>query len=123
VAAETARAVERFSALEGLLGRRAGLLSGGEQRMVALARALARHPKVLVVDELSLGLAPRVVDDLGRVLRSVVDEEGTGVLLVEQHLAVALALARRAYVMERGRIVAEGPSTEIVADPGGPLTL
>jgi branched-chain amino acid transport system ATP-binding protein len=121
VAAETARAVERFPALADLLGRRAGLLSGGEQRMVAVARALARHPRILLVDEMSLGLAPQVVDDLGRVLRSVADHEGTGVLLVEQHLDVVLALATRAYVMDRGRIVAEGPAAEIAADPG-PLT-
>jgi branched-chain amino acid transport system ATP-binding protein len=122
VAAETARAVARFPALGDLLGRRAGLLSGGEQRMVAVARALARHPRVLLVDEMSLGLGPRVVDDLARVLRSVVDEEGTGVLLVEQHLDVALALARRAYVMDRGRIIDEGLSSEIAARPG-PLAL
>jgi branched-chain amino acid transport system ATP-binding protein len=122
VAAETARAVARFPALGDLLGRRAGLLSGGEQRMVAVARALARHPRVLLVDEMSLGLGPRVVDDLARVLRSVVEEEGTGVLLVEQHLDVALALARRAYVMDRGRIVDEGPASEIAARPG-PLAL
>jgi len=121
VAAETARAVERFPALADLLGRRAGLLSGGEQRMMAVAVALARHPKILLIDELSLGLAPRVVDDLGRVLRSVVEEEGTGVLLVEQHLEVALSLATRAYVMDRGRIVAQGPATEIASRPG-PLT-
>ena len=76
--------------------------------MVALARALARHPRLLLVDELSLGLGPRVVDDLTRVLHAVVEEEGTGVLLVEQHLDVALALAGRAYVMDRGRLVAEG---------------
>jgi len=122
VAAETALAVQRFPALGDLLGRRAGLLSGGEQRMLALARALARHPRILLVDELSLGLGPRVVDGLGRVLRAVVAEEGTGVLLVEQHLDVALALAGRAYVMDRGRIVAEGPSAEIASDPG-PLTI
>ena len=118
MAVETGRAVERFPALGDLLGRRAGLLSGGEQRMVAMARALARHPDVLLVDEMSLGLGPRIVDDLGRVLRSVVDDEGTGVLLVEQHLDVALALAGRAYVMERGRIVAEGTSAEIAGNPG-----
>ncbi|HEX7277092.1 MAG TPA: ATP-binding cassette domain-containing protein [Acidimicrobiales bacterium] len=118
LATETARAVERFPALAELLGRRAGLLSGGEQRMVALARALARHPQVLLVDELSLGLGPRVVADLGRVLRQVVDEEGTAVLLVEQHLDVAVALAARAYVMERGRIVAEGPAAEIATGTG-----
>ena len=116
VAAETARAVERFPALADLLGRRAGLLSGGEQRMVAVARALARHPQVLLVDEMSLGLGPQVVDDLSRVLRAVVADEGTGVLLVEQHLNLALGLASWAYVMDRGRIVAEGPSGEIAAD-------
>jgi len=118
LAVETARAVERFPALGDLLGRRAGLLSGGEQRMVAMARALARHPEVLLVDEMSLGLGPRVVDDLGRVLRSAVLEEGTGVLLVEQHLDVALAFAGRAYVMDRGRIVSEGSSAEIARNPG-----
>ena len=118
VAAETARAVERFRALADLLGRRAGLLSGGEQRMVAVARALARHPQVLLVDEMSLGLGPQVVDDLGRALRAVVAEEGTAVLLVEQHLNVALGLASWAYVMNRGRIVDEGPSADIAADPG-----
>jgi len=120
VAAETALAVERFPALADLLGRRAGLLSGGEQRMVAVARALARHPQILLVDEMSLGLGPRVVDDLGRVLRSVAAQEGTGILLVEQHLDVALALATRAYVMERGHVVAEGPSSD-VADVAGDL--
>jgi branched-chain amino acid transport system ATP-binding protein len=117
VTAETARAVERFPALADLLGRRAGLLSGGEQRMVAVARALARHPRVLLVDEMSLGLGPQVVDDLGRALRAVVADEGTGVLLVEQHLNVALGLASWAYVMDRGRIVEEGPSADIAADP------
>ena len=122
VAAETARAVERFPALGDLLGRRAGLLSGGEQRMVALARALARHPRLLLVDELSLGLGPRVVDDLARVLRAVVEEDSTGVLLVEQHLDVALALAGRAYVMDRGRVVTEGSAAEIASRPG-PLGL
>ena len=110
VTAEIARAIERFPALADLLDRRAGLLSGGEQRMVAVARALARHPKILLVDEMSLGLGPQVVDALGRVLGAVVAEEGTAVLLVEQHLDVALALASRAYVMDHGRIVDEGPS-------------
>jgi branched-chain amino acid transport system ATP-binding protein len=113
VTAETAQAIERFPALADLLGRRAGLLSGGEQRMVAVARALAGHPKVLLVDEMSLGLGPQVVDDLGRVLRAVVADEGTGILLVEQHLDVALSLTSRAYVMDRGRIVDEGLSADL----------
>jgi branched-chain amino acid transport system ATP-binding protein len=85
--------------------------------MVAMARALARHPRILLADEMSLGLGPRVVDDVARVLRTAAAEEGTGVLLVEQHLNVALALAARAYVMDRGRIVEEGPSADIAADP------
>jgi len=122
VATELALAVERFPALADLLGRRAGLLSGGEQRMVAVARALARHPQVLLIDEMSLGLAPLVVEDVGRVLAQVAAAEGTAVLLVEQHLDLALALAPRAYVLDRGRIVAEGPSPEIAANPG-PLTI
>jgi branched-chain amino acid transport system ATP-binding protein len=113
VEAETAKAVERFPALAGLLDRRAGLLSGGEQRMVALARALARHPRVLVVDEVSTGLGPQVVGAVGDVLRAVADTDGTSILMVEQLPDVARAVADRAYVMDRGRVVAEGPAGEV----------
>jgi branched-chain amino acid transport system ATP-binding protein len=117
VEAETDRAVDRFQALAGLLDRRAGLLSGGEQRMVALARALARRPQVLLVDEVSLGLGPQVVGAVGRALRSVADHDGTAVLMVEQLPEVARAVADRAYVMEGGRVVADGPAAEVSALP------
>jgi branched-chain amino acid transport system ATP-binding protein len=117
VEAETVTAVERFPALADILGRRVGLLSGGEQRMVALARGLASHPRLLLVDEVSLGLAPHVVDAVGNVLRAVADGENTAILLVEQLPEVARAVADRAYVMDRGAVVAEGPADEVSALP------
>jgi branched-chain amino acid transport system ATP-binding protein len=95
------------------LDRKAGLMSGGEQQMLALARALMRLPTVLLVDEMSLGLAPVVVDRLVPILRRAADELATAVLLVEQHVAVALAVADRAYVMNHGRVVLEGPTAQL----------
>ncbi|HPB45367.1 MAG: ABC transporter ATP-binding protein [Microthrixaceae bacterium] len=106
-------ATEYFPALERILGRRAGLCSGGEKQMLALARCLGRNPKVLLADELSLGLAPLVVGGLLETLRRVADEQGIGVLLVEQHIRQALEIADRAYVMERGRIVLSGTAAEV----------
>jgi branched-chain amino acid transport system ATP-binding protein len=94
-----------FPALEGLRDRRCGLLSGGEQQMLAVARALARHPRLLVLDELSLGLAPLVVERLLPVVREYAAESGCGVLLVEQHVALALAIADRGYVLSHGELV------------------
>ncbi len=117
VEAETAKSVERFPALAGLLDRRAGLLSGGEQRMVALARAFARHPRLLLVDEVSTGLGPQVVDAVGEVLRAAAEGDGTSILMVEQLPEVARAVADRAYVMDRGQVVAEGPAGEVSALP------
>ena len=97
------------------MDRRAGLCSGGEQQMLSLARALGRDPKVLLADELSLGLAPIIVTNLLQAVRDAADERGVGVLLVEQHVRQALKIADRVYVMERGRIVLSGTSAEVVS--------
>jgi branched-chain amino acid transport system ATP-binding protein len=106
-------ALDRLPALRPLLDRQASVLSGGEQRMLALALALATGPKLLLVDELSLGLAPQVVESLLRSVRQIADEDDVGVLVVEQHVHLALAVADRGYVMERGRITGAGPPAEI----------
>jgi branched-chain amino acid transport system ATP-binding protein len=94
---------------------RGGLLSGGEQQMLSLARALCRHPKVLLADELSMGLAPIVVQRLLQAVRDSADRDGTAVLLVEQHVRQALRYADRAYVMRRGRIEISGDSADLEA--------
>jgi branched-chain amino acid transport system ATP-binding protein len=107
-----------FPALDPLRHRRVGLLSGGEQQMLALGRALARHPKLLLLDELSHGLAPIVVEQLGPVVRRYADESGCAILLVEQHISLALDIADRAYVMSRGRITTHRPASELRADRG-----
>jgi branched-chain amino acid transport system ATP-binding protein len=103
-----------FPALEKIMGRRAGLCSGGEQQMLSLARALGRRPKVLLADELSLGLAPIIVTNLLKAVRDAAHEQGIGVLLVEQHVRQALKIADRVHVMERGHIVLSGTSQEVV---------
>ena len=103
-----------FPALEPCMNRKAGLCSGGEQQMLSLARALGRAPKVLLVDELSLGLAPLIVAGLLRAVRAAADDRGIGVLLVEQHVRQALKVADRVYVMERGTIALSGTSDEVV---------
>jgi len=107
-------AFDYFPALERIMGRRAGLCSGGEQQMLSLARALGREPKVLLADELSLGLAPIVVTNLLKTVRDAAHERGIGVLLVEQHVRQALAIADRVYLMERGRIILSGTADEVV---------
>jgi branched-chain amino acid transport system ATP-binding protein len=106
----------RFPALARLQHRRAGLLSGGEQQMLALARALVALPKVLLIDEMSLGLAPIVVEELLPALREVARDTKCGVLLVEQHVGLALAVADRGYLLTRGRVAASGPAAELATD-------
>jgi len=96
-------ALKLFPELEKRLDVRGGLLSGGEQQMLTLARALCRKPRLLLADELSLGLAPLIVDRLLQAVRDAADEGGTGVLIVEQHARKALRYADRAIVMTRGR--------------------
>ena len=105
--------LEMLPELRKCLGRKAGLLSGGEQQMLAVGRALVTRPRLLLVDEMSLGLAPVVVERLIPVLRRAADELGSSVLFVEQHVALALEVADRAYVLTHGRIGLEGPAAEL----------
>ena len=99
--------------LQKCLHRKAGLLSGGEQQMLAVGRALVTRPRLLLVDEMSLGLAPVIVERLLPILRRAADELGASVLFVEQHVALALEISDRAYVLAHGRIVLEGPASDL----------
>ncbi|MEU1167326.1 ABC transporter ATP-binding protein [Streptomyces sp. NPDC005921] len=111
----TDQALSLFPELEKRLRIGAGMLSGGEQQMLALARALGRAPRLLLADELSLGLAPLVVDRLLRVVREAADQ-GLGALLVEQHVRKVLGIADRVYVLRRGRVEMAGTPAELRAD-------
>ena len=117
VRSDIARVVDYFPALADKLGRDAGTLSGGEQQMVAIGRGLMARPKLLMLDELSLGLAPKVVERLIEVTREI-NRDGTSLLLVEQDVLVALEAADRGYVLENGQVVLAGPAAELRADPG-----
>ena len=115
-AADVKKALGYFPALEPILDRRAGLLSGGEQQMLAMARALTVSPKLLMVDEMSLGLAPIIVERLLPILRQIATETGAGVLLVEQHVHMALEVADRAYVLSHGELAIEGKASDLAKD-------
>jgi branched-chain amino acid transport system ATP-binding protein len=116
VAADVDHWLESFPALRALEHRAAGLLSGGEQQMLALSRALMSRPKVLLLDEPSLGLAPKVITSVFEFITRVRDE-GTAVVLVEQNARLALQRADRAMVMQRGEVRIEGPAAELANDP------
>ncbi len=111
--------LDRFYARFPILGERrarpAGYLSGGEQQMLAIARSLMARPKLLLLDEPSLGLAPRIVADVVALIREI-HAEGTSILLVEQNASVALSLCQQGYIMESGRVVHEGSAAELEAD-------
>ena len=116
IGADLDQVATRFPILGERLGQKAGSLSGGEQQMLAIGRALMARPRLLLLDEPSLGLSPLMVQAMFRAIRDV-NASGTAVLLVEQNVAMAMAVADRAYVLEEGRIVGEGEPQELLARP------
>lgn len=112
------RVLDHFPALRARLKVAAGELSGGEQQMLAIGRALLQQPKVLLIDELSMGLAPIVVESILPVLRNVADTEGTAVVLVEQHVRLALGIADRAVVLVHGEIALTDSAAALANDIG-----
>lgn len=109
------RTFDRFPRLEERKDYRAGTLSGGEQQMLAIARALMAHPKLLLLDEPSMGLSPILVQEIFRIIRDI-NEDGVSILLVEQNAQLALAIANRAYVLETGKILYEGEAKSLLLD-------
>lgn len=107
---------ELFPDLRAAQKRTAGLLSGGQQQMLAIARALSAGPRLLMIDEMSLGLAPLVASEILDVVRGIADQGKTGVLLVEQHVHLALQAADRGYLLSVGEIIADGPASELAND-------
>jgi branched-chain amino acid transport system ATP-binding protein len=116
VRADLQRILGYFPALNDKLDREAGTLSGGEQQMVAIGRGLMARPKLLMIDEPSLGLAPKVVDRVMEIVKTI-NQDGTAVLLVEQDVVLALEIADRGYVLENGRIAMSGPASDLRRDP------
>jgi branched-chain amino acid transport system ATP-binding protein len=115
---DPSEAYRYFPALEPLVNRPAGVLSGGEQQMLAVGRALARKPGLLLLDELSLGLAPVIVEKLLPVIRAYADDTGCAVLLVEQHVHLALEIADRGYLMANGGVSAGYAAADLRRDQG-----
>ncbi|MCL1694711.1 ABC transporter ATP-binding protein [Lysinibacillus sp. BPa_S21] len=109
--------VELFPRLKQMLNRPGGLLSGGEQQMVAIGRGLMANPKVLMLDEPSLGLAPLIVKDIMNILRRLCDERGVTIILVEQNVKAALKVADRACVLAHGKMAISGTAQELLNDP------
>lgn len=118
MAAEFDRMFAYFPKLKERFRQQAGLLSGGEQQMLAIARALLLKPKLLLLDEPSFGLAPLIVREIFDIMRQIKDKEGVGILVVEQNASLALDISERAYLLETGRIVMSGASSEIAKDEG-----
>ncbi len=116
IARRQERVLARFPRLRERLAQFAGSLSGGEQQMLAIGRALMGSPKLLLLDEPSMGLAPLFVDEIFEIIAAL-KREGTTILLVEQNASAALEVADHAYVLETGRIVLSGPAADIAADP------
>jgi len=116
VRADMKRVAEYFPWMADRGGQRAGTLSGGEQQMLALGRALMSRPRLLLLDEPSLGLAPLVVREFFRIVRELNESEGLTVLVVEQDARIALSISSRAYVLEVGRVALSGSSEELRAD-------
>ncbi len=114
---EISRIYDMFPALAERSRQSGGTLSGGEQQMLAIGRALMSRPNLMLLDEPSLGLAPIIVSKIFKIIREI-NEQGTTILLVEQNAKAALRLAHRAYVMETGRIVLQGEASQLERDPG-----
>ena len=106
-----------FPRLQERMSQRGGTLSGGEQQMLAIGRALMQQPDILLLDEPSMGLAPLLVEEIFNIIRNLNSEHGTTILLVEQNAQAALQVANRAYVLETGRITMSGTAQELLHDP------